>query len=260
MTPLTPSPANLSLPHTFSLIDVPFIVSFSSPEFDKTIIFIVAVLLSITVNAEAQAFMATVLGDIRNDARDRFHFNPLLHINLAGLICFVAAGFGWPKQVEINTEQFKHPALAVILIKFTGAFANLILAGIAGSILFVMKKWNLEDQVFSIVVSVNIMVFVYNFIPIPPLAGASLLSSIISVFSSLKRKTSQSGIYPLRGSHVNDTNIYKTSPDAPPKKYLVRLFPYMFTGVIIVMRIKGWTFLNDTLHPVVKAIFKFIAG
>jgi len=233
MTQMTPSPANLQL------IDVPFIINFSNPEFDKVVIFAVAVLLSITVNAEAQAFMATVLGDIRNDARDRFHFNPLLHINLAGLICFVAAGFGWSRQIEVNMDRFKHPALAVIMVKFAGAFANLLLASIAGSILFIMKKWNIEDQVFPIVVSVNIMVFVYNFIPIPPLAGGSLLSALLPVN--------------MKGS--------QSDPDTLGlQKYVIKLSPYVLVGVLILMRIKGWRFLNDAFNPFVRIIFQFIAG
>ncbi|MBF0468683.1 MAG: site-2 protease family protein [Desulfamplus sp.] len=236
MTPLSPSPDSLPIPTGFSLIDVPFILNFSSPEFDKIIIFVVAVLLSISVNAEAQAFMATILGDIRSGAKDRFHFNPLLHINLAGLICFATAGFGWPKQIELDTDKFKHPAIAVIMVKLAGVFGNLLLASIAGSIVFVMKKWNLEDQVFSIVVSVNVMIFVYNIIPIPPLAGASLISCLGHV------------LFPV---HLNKNKTLE---------YFSRSIPYIFVGTLIIMRINGWPFLNDSLNSVVKSMFRFIAG
>lgn len=235
MAPVALPPANLSL------IEVPFILNFSTPEFDKAVIFIVAVLLAITVNAEAQAFMATVLGDIRNNAKDRFHFNPLFHINLAGLICFAAAGFGWAKQIEVDTDRFKHPRLAVIMVKFAGAFANLLMASIAGSILFIMKKWALEDQVFSIVVSVNIMVFVYNFIPIPPLAGGAFLSALLPS----KMRASQSG-FDMDQSYT--------------RKYITIFFPYLFVGIVVLMRINGWRFLNNTLDPFVRLIFQFIAG
>lgn len=243
------------IPATFSIADVPFILNFSSPEFDKVVIFLVAVLLSITVNAEAQAFMATVLGDIRQDAKDRFHFNPIFHINLAGLICFLAAGFGWSKQIELNTDKFKHPAIAVIMVKFTGAFANLLLASIAGSILFIMQKWNLEDQVFQIVVSVNIMVFVYNFIPIPPLAGASLISAFLP--AKLKIPSQDSS----QASNTINSDRDKTSASASYwQKYALKIFPYIFVGAVILMRINGWTFFNDKLNIVVRTIFQFIAG
>ena len=60
--------------------------------------------------------------------------------------------------------------------KFAGPFANLMLASITGSILWIMGNWGVEDQVFPIVLAVNIIMFVAGFIPIPPLAGASLVS------------------------------------------------------------------------------------
>ncbi|MBF0303434.1 MAG: site-2 protease family protein [Desulfamplus sp.] len=226
------------------LIEIPFVLNFSNLEFDKVIIFIVAVLLSVTVNAEAQAFMATVLGDIKDDAKDRFHFNPLFHINLAGLICFAVAGFGWSRQIEINTSKFKHPAIAVMIVKCAGAFANLLLASIAASILFIMKKWNLEDQVFSIVVAVNIMVFVYNSVPVPPLAGAYILFSIISAF--------------LPTSFLN--LLFANTKTINFNRYFIRITPYIFVGVLIVMKINGLALFNETLYPVVRAIFQFIAG
>lgn len=235
MTPTAPSTEGLLL------ADIPFLLNFSNPEFDKAVIFAVAVLLSITVNAEAQAFMATVLGDIRQDAEDRFHFNPLFHISLSGLICFMAAGFGWSREIEVNTKKFKNPALALIMVRFTGAFANLLMASIAGSILFIMKKWSVEDQVFSIVVSVNIMVFVYSFIPIPPLAGGSLL------YALLPDK--------IRAPQY-DAATYRVNL----QRYGMKIFPYLFAGVLILMRINGWSLLNDNLNPIVRIIYQFIAG
>ncbi|MBF0301916.1 MAG: hypothetical protein HQK73_02655 [Desulfamplus sp.] len=229
---------NINLPN-LSSIDVPFLLNFSNLEFDKAVIFIIAVMLTITVNAEAQAFMATMLGDAREDAKDRFHFNPLLHINLAGLLCFAVAGFGWSKQIKLDTDKFKHPAIALMIVRFAGAFANLLLASIAGSILFIMKKWNLEDQVFSIVIAVNIMVFVYSCIPVPPLAGGYIIFSIISLF------------FP--------TDFIRSTIKNFPK-YIIKAIPYIFVAFLILVKIKKWTFMEEALYPVVRYIFKFITG
>ncbi len=221
------------------LSPIPFLINFSNPEFDKIVIFIVAVLLAITVNAEAQSFAATVLGDIRQDAKDRFHFNPLLHINLSGLICFAVAGFGWSKQVELNTDKFKHPVIALFIIKFSGAFANLLMASVAGSILFIMKKWNLEDQVFSIVISVNLMVFVYNVIPVPPLAGWYIVVAITSL------------VFPNVSGQLNINNF---------SKYFTKIVPYIFVAFLILFRLKEWRFIDNSLYPIVRYLFDFIAG
>lgn len=217
-------------PH--SLIEIPFVLDFSNLQFDTTIIFMVSILLAITVNAEAQAFMATVLGDARPSPKDRFHFNPLFHMDLSGLLCFAVAGFGWPKQPKIEMDNFKRPGLGLILVKFAGPLANLMLASITGSILWLMGNWGLEDQVFSIVLAVNLMVFVASFLPIPPLAGATL----VSFFFPRKLK---------RSPHVNR---------------LAKSLPYLFVAALLVIRENEWDLLNAYLYPVVTAMFDFISG
>jgi Zn-dependent protease len=214
------------------LIEIPFVLDFSNLQFDTTVIFMVSILLAITVNAEAQAFMATVLGDARTNAKDRFHFNPLCHMDFSGILCFAIAGFGWPKQPEIEMDNFKRPGLSLILVKFVGTAANLMLASITGSILWIMGRWGLEDQVFSIVLAVNLMVFVASFLPIPPLAGATL----VSFFFPKKLKRS------------------------PYAHRLAQSLPYLFVAALLVIRENEWNLLSSWLYPVVTAMFDFISG
>ena len=215
-----------------ALIQVPFVLDFANFQFDQAVIFCITILLTITVNAEGQAFMATLLGDSPTNAPDRFHFNPLCHMNFAGIICFAVAGFGWPKQIKVNTEGFKHPGIYRLIIKFAGAFANILLASIAGSMLWAMRFFGIEDQVFAIVVAVNIMVFVSNIIPLPPLAGASILSL------ALPEK-------------------FKNTPWAIRFSLLL---PYLFVACLVVMRVKGWPLFNHYLDPVVQSIFMFMSN
>lgn len=211
---------------------IPFVLDFSNLNFDTTVIFIVSILLAITVNAEAQAFMATILGDSQTNAEDRFHFNPLAHITLSGILCFAVAGFGWPKQPKIYVENFKRPDLALILIKFAGPFANLMLASITGSILWIMGKWGVEDQVFPILLAVNIIMFLAGFIPIPPLAGASL----VSFFIPKKLKYS------------------------PHVKIVLKSVPYLFVAALVLIKVNDNNLLNSYLYPAVTAMFDFISG
>jgi len=214
-----------------TLVQIPFVLDFTHFQFDQAIIFLVAVLLSITVNAEAQALVATVLGDVRREPKDRFHFNPLLHLSLSGMLCFVVGGFGWPKQIALDRSKFRHKTLDVMIIKLAGPFANLMLAGIAGSIVWIMAVWELDDQVFSIVVAVNLMIFVFNIIPLPPLAG----SAVLSFFFPEKMKSSSAG-------HL-----------------FVMVSPYLVVVLILAMRINDITILNRYMDPVVVSIFKFIS-
>jgi Zn-dependent protease len=212
------------------LANIPFLLDLKNLEVDKLVIFVVSVLIAVTVNAEAQAMMATTLGDIQKESKDRFHFNPLFHLDISGMLCFAIAGFGWPRHVYVESEHFKHPNLYLILSRFAGPFANLLLAGIAGSIVWVMGIMGLEDQVFTIVLSVNLMVFVFNFLPIPPLAGASLFAPLIP-----KKKI-------------------------PGVELLGKVSPYLFVIVLIILRLNHNNILNDSLYPIVRAIFAFIIG
>ena len=210
------------------LIAVPYLIDFGNLEVDKIIIFFLSILAAVTVNAEGQAMMATTLGDIQKDSKERFHFNPLSHVDISGLLCFVIAGFGWPRAVSIESKRFKYPNVYLTLSRFAGPFANLLLAGIAGSIVWVMSLIGVQDQVFRIVVSVNLMVFVFSFLPIPPLAGASLFSP----FFPNKRNTAA--------------------------KVSLKAFPYLLVLLFVFLRFNHIEILNNALYPVVRTVFTFI--
>jgi Zn-dependent protease len=212
------------------LIHIPFLLDFKNLRIDTTIVFVVSVLAAITVNAEGQAVMATMLGDTQKNSQNRFHFNPFLHLDISGSLCFLVAGFGWPRHVFINQENFKHPNFYLILSRFAGPFANLFLSGIAGSILWIMKAYGLEDQVFSIVMSVNLMTFVFNLLPFPPLAGASFFSPLFP-----KGKDRAGGV-------------------------LLKACPYLLVAAFIGLRLSHSDFLNEFFHPIVQTVFKFLAG
>ena len=212
------------------LITVPFLLEFGHLEVDKLIVFFLSVLVAVTVNAEGQALMATTLGDIQKESKQRFHFNPLFHLDVSGLLCFAVAGFGWPRHVSIESNHFKHPNLYLILSRFAGPLANLLLAGIAGSIVWVMHTIGTEDQVFKIVLSVNLMVFVFSFLPMPPLAGASLFSP-----------------------------LFPKSPNTFVK-VSAKVFPYLLVLFFIFLRFNHIEILNNILYPIVRAVLSFITG
>jgi len=156
----------------------PFCLDLTRIRFDDMVSFTVSVLIAITVHAEAQAFAATFLGDAQTDNPGRFHFNPLLHLDILGVICFLAAGFGWPKPVPIRTERFSRPRLYTLLSSLAGPLANFFMASIAGSVIWLFKHYGVEDRVFGMVMAVNLTMAVYHFLPIPPLAGSAVLPAL----------------------------------------------------------------------------------
>lgn len=158
-------------------IPLMFRLDFSNMAVDDTVAFCISILLAVIVNAEGQAFLATLLGDARKDSKDRFHFNAFLHLDILGTVCFFIAGFGWAKFVDIRTDKFSHPALFMIFSRFAGICANFLMAGIAASIIGIMSSFGSQDRVFSVVMTVNLSTAFYHLIPIPPLAGASLITA-----------------------------------------------------------------------------------
>ena len=115
---------------------VPFILDPHNLAVDAVTAFVVSVLLACMVNAEAQAFASTFLGDSRVGAKDRFHFNAFLHLSILGSICYLVGGFGWPRTMEIDRSKFAHPRLYTVITRLAGPVANLLLAGIAGSLAY----------------------------------------------------------------------------------------------------------------------------
>lgn len=206
-------------------IPIPFRLDFMNLAADDTVSFCVAVLFAITINAESQAFVATFLGDARSDDKARFHFNPLLHIDILGILCFAIASFGWPKAMEINTERFSRPRLFLILTRFAGPAANLLLANIALSVVWIAGRYGNEDRVFTILFIVNVTVAVYSMIPIPPLAGASLIP--VPLPNRDNKKFQQ--IFHLSGALI-------------------------LTGIVLAEKFTGVKILSRWLDPVVIAV------
>jgi len=159
---------------------LPYLVDYNHFIIDQVAIFCVAVLTAILVSAEGQGFTATLLGDSRFSSKDRLHFNVFAHMSLLGTLSFFIAGFGWSKEVPINTGNFKNNRqLRLVCSRLGGPIANLLLASISASLSWLLVRWGFVDQVFSTMVVVNVTMALYNLIPIPPLPGGALLVAFI---------------------------------------------------------------------------------
>ncbi|CAN2040285.1 Site-2 protease family protein [Candidatus Magnetomoraceae bacterium gMMP-15] len=211
-----------------SSFPIPYRLDFSNLVVDDIIIFCVAVLTAITINCGAQAYMANLLGDFRED-EDRLHFNAFLSIDVKGIICFFLAGFGWSKKVDIDASNFSKPRLFMIISRLAGPAANFLLANIVGSIVWIMARYEIEDRVFTMVFAVNLCVAIYSLLPIPPLAGASIITFLFPrINKKLQIIFNQSG-------------------------------PFILLGIFLIERINNIKILSF-LDPVVSSVFYFIKG
>jgi Zn-dependent protease len=209
---------------------VPFLLDPATLTIDSAVAFAVSVLVTITLNAEAQAFMSNLLGDRRPEARDRLHFNSFLHLDILGSICYLVGGFGWPRRFDIDRSKFEYPRLYMVLTRIAGPLANLLMASIVGSIVMIFNVFEYNPRVFLMVIGVNLTTAVYNLIPVPPMAMGYLISELMPQMEARTR-----------------TMLFKVGP-------------YLVLALALAERLTHQAILSPYFDPIVVRIYTYIAG
>lgn len=148
---------------------------------------IIILVFSVIIHEVSHGFMALAFGDKTAEYQGRLTLNPLKHLDPFGsiilpfLLYVTNAGFmiGWAKPVPYNPYNLKNPKIAEPLIAFAGPASNLLVAVIFG---FIIRLIPLSPQlimVFAYVVLINIILAIFNLVPIPPLDGSKILFSFI---------------------------------------------------------------------------------
>lgn len=151
--------------------------------------FIIGLLSAITVHETAHAFVAFKLGDDTAKEAGRISLNPFVHLDLYGTIFLFLAGFGWGKPVPINPRNLNNPKIDELKIALAGPFSNFLLMSI---ILICVRFIDPSSSLFTaliIIAQINIILMVFNLIPIPPLDGGNILKIILpdESFESIQR-------------------------------------------------------------------------
>lgn len=140
---------------------------------------IVAFLFAITFHEFCHALCAYFLGDDTAKRLGRLTLNPLAHIDPLGLLCMIFFRIGWAKPVPFDPSHFSHPKLYSVLVGLAGPFSNFFLAVLCLYGIHYFPSETHLDAFLQISVWVNVMLGLFNLIPLPPLDGSHLLYALI---------------------------------------------------------------------------------
>lgn len=197
------------------------------------IIWILAFVVAITIHEASHAWMADRLGDPTARLNKRLTLNPIPHIDIYGslivpillLILRSPFVFGWAKPVPVDPYNFKNPRKDSALVSFAGPLSNLSLA----LILSIIARF-LPFSIRYIVpfVQVNIIIAIFNLIPIHPLDGSKILIGIL------------------------------------PKKYAYQVesflnrFGVILLFLLILPSFGGTSFISRLISPVINLFYKIL--
>ena len=161
-------------------------MTLNQPQLLEIIATLIAFFGAVTFHEFSHALAAYVLGDETAKQAGRLTLNPLKHIDLIGLICLFLFRIGWAKPVPMNMQNFKHPKLYAVLSAFAGPISNFILALVSLYAfkyipsLFGNNSFALFfTMLFKVSAQLNVMLGIFNFLPIPPLDGGHLIQALI---------------------------------------------------------------------------------
>lgn len=151
---------------------------------------LLAILIGLVCHEFAHAFIAYKMGDDTARLMGRMSLNPLAHFDVAGGICLLFFGFGWAKPVPIDVYRFKNRRAGEICVSIAGIVANIILAIIFTFFnVLIYSYLNIGDNNFFLFLHyftlygalINIMLAAFNILPIYPLDGYNLITSIFKI-------------------------------------------------------------------------------
>lgn len=157
---------------------------------DKLIL-LPAILIGLSFHEFAHAFAADRLGDGTPKMQGRVTINPAAHIDPFGLLALFFIGFGWGKPVVVDDRNFKHIRRDSLIVDLAGVTVNFILAVVFAGILQLLFVYQLDFLITSVgrilvemlfyVISINIVLMIFNLLPVPPLDGFGILTQVFNL-------------------------------------------------------------------------------
>lgn len=165
-------------------------------DFARVFIAFIVLLFSLTVHETAHAWTASRLGDSTARLLGRVSLNPIVHADLVGTVLFpliaIVTNFpliGWAKPVPVSVKNLRRGRRDYVLVAAAGPVSNLILAVLASIALDLITvspmrlgEPNISAPLASLLtqaIRLNVLLAVFNMLPIPPLDGGNVLSGLL---------------------------------------------------------------------------------
>lgn len=150
------------------------------------------IIIGLSFHEFAHAWTAWKLHDPTPKMQGRVTINPIAHVDWLGFAALLFCGFGWGQPVEINPNNFRKRRRDEFIVSIAGVTMNLIVAlifaVIARVILSVVGVTGIAEGLGSIlwqmvmgVITINLVLMIFNLIPVPPLDGFSIIGEIFNL-------------------------------------------------------------------------------
>ena len=143
------------------------------------VLLIPVLLFSLVFHEFSHAWVANKLGDPTARYAGRLTLNPMAHLDPIGGLMILFVGFGWAKPVPVDIRYLSNPRVDMMKIAFAGPASNLLLAFIGGTILRLGFVHGTMAMMIMLFTQINIMLAVFNMIPIAPLDGSQIFSGLL---------------------------------------------------------------------------------
>lgn len=172
---------------------------------ETEIIFSIAILImSVVIHEVAHGYAALSQGDVTAKYAGRLTLNPISHIDIFGsiifpFICFLLPGnliLGWAKPVPYNPYNLRNQKWGEAIVAVAGPLSNIIIALFFGILIRFSEILKLSEPVVELsmmVVFINLLLAIFNMIPVPPLDGSKILMALLPVSVKMKYRSAIEG-------------------------------------------------------------------
>jgi Zn-dependent protease len=199
-------------------------------------------IIGTTIHEFMHAYTAVMLGDTSPRRAGRVTLNPVAHFDPLGFFMFVLLALGvgffaWGRPVMVNPSVLRGGRKGMALVALAGPASNLVIATVLGLPFRVGVANQLPSQVGDVIgyiVFVNILLFAFNLIPLPPLDGFTVMTGLVSNYWAMLME-------PLRRY-------------GPALLMLLIFVPYFLPGAL------NFNILTRVLGPVMAVLYAAIGG